>query len=131
MRPALTKTSTTCLGESSEDKMLPRQTDYSPALPHRSMGVSSMNGRDATVPMSLIVLLSLGSAACSVLATVAMKRWDAIGICWAVVLDRRGTNRGRASGDRSATALAPQPRVHHDPWIRGVACLPLRVALVS
>ncbi|NGO56172.1 hypothetical protein [Allomesorhizobium camelthorni] len=30
--------------------------------------------------MSLIILLSLGSAACYVLATVAMKRWDAVGI---------------------------------------------------
>jgi multidrug transporter EmrE-like cation transporter len=50
------------------------------------MGASSMNGRDATVAMSLIVLLSLGSAACYVLATVAMKRWDAIGVFWALCL---------------------------------------------
>lgn len=36
--------------------------------------------------MSLTVILSFGSAACYVLATLAMKRWDAIGIFWALCL---------------------------------------------
>lgn len=38
------------------------------------------------IAVSLIVLLSLGSAACYVLATIIMKRWGAIGNVEAVVL---------------------------------------------
>lgn len=49
-------------------------------------GASDRHGcGKVAIAVSLLVLLSLGSAACYVLATLVIKRWDAIGNIQALV----------------------------------------------